>query len=191
MACDLSPGFLVASPALLDPNFRRSVVLLVEHRPEGSLGFVINRPGEVTLDEVVLALGLLNTEVRHPSAEVVVGGPVAPETGWVLFTGELPADLQQGELVHVTDDLAVSASRELLLSLLRSDAPGRLLLALGYASWGPGQLDDEIRQGAWIAVDLDERIVFETPYERRWAEALATLGIDPGRLTMVGPSEVS
>jgi len=191
MASDLSPGFLVASPALLDPNFRRSVVLLVEHRPEGSLGFVINRPGEVTLDEVVLALGLMPTEVRHPSAEVVVGGPVAPETGWVLFSGEVPDDPGQGELVQVTDKLAVSASRELLLSLLRHDSSGRLLLALGYASWGPGQLDDEIRQGAWIAVDLDERIVFETPYDRRWAEALATLGIDPGRLTVVGPSEVS
>lgn len=117
---------------------------------------------------------------------------MAPETGWVLFEGAGPADYERpGELVRVTEKLAVSASRELLLAMLREPSAGRLLLALGYASWGPAQLDDEIRQGAWIAVDLDERIVFDTPYERRWSEALASLGIDPGRLALVGPSEVS
>lgn len=191
MGSNLSPGFLVAAPALLDPNFRRSVVLLVDHREEGSLGFVINRPGEVSFEEVIQALSLRADEVPRARAEVLVGGPVAPETGWILFDEVDPEAEDDCELVRVTEHLAVSASRELLVSMLQDERERRMLLALGYASWGPGQLDSEISQGAWIAVDLDERIVFETPYEQRWAAALAILGIDPARLSMVGPSDVS
>jgi len=191
MGSYLAPGFLVASPSLLDPHFRRSVVLLVEHRDEGSLGFVINRPGEVTLPEVVEALGLDSPEAAAPDAQVVVGGPVAPETGWIVCEHEVGAALAQGELVRVSAGLAVSASRDLLIALLQAQSKSRMLLALGYAGWGPGQLDQEIAQGAWIPVDLDESIVFHTLFEERWGAALKTLGIDPARLTVVGPGMAS
>ena len=191
MASDLAPGFLVASPSLLDPHFRRSVVLLVEHREEGSLGFVINRPGEVTVSEVAEALGLAAQDIRAADAQVVMGGPVAPETGWIVCEHEVGAKLAEGELVRVSDGLAVSASRELLVALLKAEPNHKMLLALGYSGWGPGQLDQEIAQGAWIPVDLDETIVLQTPFEERWAAALKTLGIDPARLTVVGPGMAS
>lgn len=188
MASDLAPGFLVAAPSLLDPNFRRTVVLLVDHRPEGSLGFVINRPANVTLGGMVEALGLSAVSTTMPESPVLVGGPVAPDTGWIVFDQARDKN-GSDEIVQVSDRLAVSASRELLENIVQGKGPGRLLLVLGYAGWGPGQLDAEISQGAWIPVDLDETIVFDTPYEERWASSLRILGIDPARLTASAPCE--
>jgi putative transcriptional regulator len=188
MTSELAPGFLVAAPMLSDPNFRRSVVLLVDHRPEGSLGFVINRPAQVRLPSMLDALGLQSAHARPPDSPVLVGGPVAPDTGWIVF--ELNANQSFGdEVVHVSSRLAVSASRELLESTVNGQGPERMMLVLGYAGWGPSQLDAEIAQGAWIPVDLDEKIVFDTPYDERWASALRSLGIDPARLTLSSPCE--
>ncbi len=188
MASDLAPGFLVAAPILLDPNFRRTLVLLVDHRPEGALGFVINRPADVTLQSMVDALGLTPGDAGVPRSPVLVGGPVAPDTGWLVFEQEAPW-ANEDQVVRVSDHIAVSASRELLESMVSGPAPGKLMLVLGYAGWGPGQLDAEIAQGAWIPVDIDEKIVFDAPYDERWALALRTLGIDPARLTLTAPCE--
>jgi putative transcriptional regulator len=186
---ELAPGFLVAAPSLLDPNFKRSVVLLVDHRPEGSLGFVVNRPADASLSTMLERIGMQSPPARDDTSVVLVGGPMAPQTGWVVFE---PTDetARADDVVQVSDRLAVSASRELLESLVKAEpANGRLLLVLGYAGWGPGQLDSELAQGAWIPVDFDERIVFETPFEERWATALRSLGIDPARLSVLTPSE--
>jgi putative transcriptional regulator len=188
MASELAPGFLVAAPVLLDPNFRRTVVLLVDHRPEGSLGFVINRPSNLTLRGMVEALGMQPSDAGVPKAPVLVGGPVAPDTGWVVFERS-PERADDDGIVRVSNRLAVSASRELLENMVRANDPGRMMLALGYAGWGPGQLDAEIAQGAWIPVDLDEKIVFDTPFDERWASALRSLGIDPARLTVSSACE--
>jgi putative transcriptional regulator len=189
MSSELAPGFLVAAPSLLDPNFKRSVVLLVDHRAEGSLGFVINRPANLKLSGMLDALSLTGKVDRAPDAPVLVGGPVAPDTGWLVFE-RLTASPDGEDVVTVSDDLAVSASRELLQRVVQEDGVvGRFALVLGYAGWGPGQLDEEIAQGAWIPVDLDKRIVFDAHFDARWTEALRSLGIEPGRLTAVVPSE--
>jgi putative transcriptional regulator len=189
MSSELAPGFLVAAPSLLDPNFRRTVVLLVDHRSEGSLGFVINRPAGVRLSGMYEALGLPIGADRRVDAPVLVGGPVAPETGWLVFE-HAPASSKAEDIVRVSADIAVSASRELLRTVVQHEGVvGRFSLVLGYAGWGPGQLDEEISQGAWIPVDLDANIVFDAPYEERWTAALRSLGIDPGRLTAATPCE--
>ncbi len=188
MGSELSPGFLVASPALLEPNFHRTVVLLVDHCPEGSLGFVVNRPASVMLSSMVVRLGFAEAESDPPDAPVLVGGPVAPDTGWIIFDQRGFGGMVEG-VVNVSDQLAVSASRALLEAIVRGEGPARLMLALGYAGWGAGQLDSEIARGAWIPADLDERIVFDTPFDDRWSSALKTVGIDPARLTVMSPSE--
>ena len=186
----LAPGFLVAAPSLLDPSFKRAVVLLVDHRPEGSLGFIVNRPTDASLSATLERIGLSVPEASDEESVVLVGGPVAPQTGWVVFEPSAhTADVD--DVVQVTERLAVSASRELLERLVatpRSER-GRILLVLGYAGWGAGQLDAELVQGSWIPVDFDERIVFETPYDERWSTALRSLGIDPARLSVLTPSE--
>lgn len=188
MPAELAPGFLVAAPILLDANFRRSVVLLVDHTAEGSLGFIVNRPAQVRLPGMLDALGLRGPKAAPPDAPVLVGGPVAPDTGWLVFE-QTPQRSFGDEVVRVSDRLAVSASRELLEQTVQGNGPERVMLVLGYAGWAPSQLDAEISQGAWIPVDLDERIVFDTPYEERWASALRSLGIDPARLTTASPYE--
>jgi putative transcriptional regulator len=185
---ELAPGFLVAAPTLLDPNFRGSVVLLVEHRADGSLGFIVNRPAPLRLPGVVQELGMRGGSFETPDSPVLVGGPVAPHTGWILFDHrEFPQ--APDEIVQVSPNLAVSASRELLQLLVEGQGPRRQLLVLGYAGWGPGQLDIELSQGAWIPVDLAEDIVFDIPFEERWTKALAILGIDPARISMSSASE--
>jgi putative transcriptional regulator len=188
MGIDLSPGFLVASPLLLEPNFRRTVVLLVDHGPEGSLGFVINRPASVMLSGMVVRLGFQEGEVSPPDAPVLVGGPVAPDTGWIIFDHRGFPKVSE-VAVQISDRIAVSASRALLEAVVRGKGPQRLVLALGYAGWGAGQLDAEISRGAWIPTELDDEIVFDTPYNDRWAKALTAIGIDPARLSVMTPSE--
>jgi putative transcriptional regulator len=179
MATDLAPGFLVAAPSLLDPNFRHSVVLLIDHRPDGSLGFIVNRPSDVTFEGVVQELGLSPKDRSPPQVPVLVGGPVAPHTGWIVFD-PTTTSVSLDSTIEVSSRLRVSASREILRELAHGQhQASRHLLVLGYAGWGAGQLDNEIKQGAWIPVDLDEAVVFETPYPRRWNAALEALGIDP------------
>lgn len=190
MASELAPGLLVAAPTLLDPNFRRAVVLLVDHSPEGSLGFVINRPADVRLPGMLDALGLSRADANAPDAPVLLGGPVAPDTGWIIFDSGHPGGQGFGEeVVRVSERLAVSASRELLEQTVHGKGPERMMLVLGYAGWAPAQLDAEIAQGAWIPVDLSDSIVFDTPYDDRWGTALRSLGIDPARLMVTAPAE--
>lgn len=181
MPSQLAPGFLVAAPTLLDPNFNRSVVLLIDHRKEGSLGFIVNRPANVSFKGVADELGLAEPGSRLPDIPVLVGGPVAPHTGWIVFDPGTREITTEGTIT-VTEQLKVSASRELLKNIAQSPDGERHMLVLGYAGWGAGQLDAEIKQGVWIPVDLDEGIIFETPYQNRWTAALAVLGIDPMQL---------
>jgi putative transcriptional regulator len=188
MGIELSPGLLVASPLLLEPSFRRTVVLLVDHGPDGSLGFVINRPASVMLSGMVGKLGFQQGEVSPPEAPVLVGGPVAPDTGWIIFDPQgFPT--KSDAAVKISDCIAVSASRSLLEAVVRGKGPERLVLALGYAGWGAGQLDAEIARGAWIPTELNDKIVFDIPYNERWTQALASVGIDPARLSVMTPSE--
>lgn len=182
MADDLAPGFLVASPALRDPSFLRTVVVLVEHGAEGSLGFVVNRPAPVSFAQVSELLGL-EPVAGAEQTPVFVGGPVAPQSGWILFDprGVDPAVLE--EAVSLSEHLAVSASRQLLAAIARGEGPERRLLALGYAGWGAGQLDGEFSRGVWVPVDLDDEIVFDVPAGDRWHAALTSAGIDPARMS--------
>lgn len=185
MASNISPGFLVAAPSLRDPHFDRAVVLLVDHRPEGSLGFVVNRAGTTTMRRVLDELGLPVSE-RTGEDAVLVGGPVAPNTGWIVFDPRGVPDAGEGVIV-VNEGVGVSASRALLETIARGGGPARHVLVLGYAGWGAGQLDDELQRGAWIPTDLDPSTVFDTPIEERWGRALRSLGIDPARLVHVVP----
>lgn len=183
MADSLAPGFLVAAPSLRDPNFARTVVVLVEHGPEGSLGFIVNRPAPVSFEQVTEILGLDAAAGNAHETPVYDGGPVAPQSGWILFDPRDVGDEVLADAVEVSDRLAVSASRALLDAIAADEGPQRRLLALGYAGWAPGQLDGEFSRGVWVPVDLDDEIVFDTEPSDRWAAALTSAGIDPARMT--------
>jgi putative transcriptional regulator len=184
----LAPGFLVAAPALADPNFAGSVVLVAEHHGEGALGFVVNRPAPVTVVDV---LGTVDEELRRAAeaagragGTVLVGGPVQPERLWILFRPAAGPDVEGS--VRVGKDLALGGSRELLESLVRAPGGAPFLLLLGYAGWAPMQVEREIASGAWVPMPVASDLVFEIPLEKRWETAVRRLGLDPGGFLVGG-----
>jgi putative transcriptional regulator len=177
----LAPGFLVAAPALRDPNFEGALVLMAQHGPEGALGFVVNRPAAVRAGDVLQAvdpaLRALARAVGRDGAPVLVGGPVQPERLWILWR---PGVVAAGEEhLRVGRRLALGGSRDLLESMASNDDAGPYQLLLGYAGWGPMQLEGEVSSGAWVPMALDEDLIFDVPLEARWTEAVRRLGLDP------------
>jgi putative transcriptional regulator len=161
------------------PFFNHTLVLLVDHGDEGSFGFVINRKTDLDMTDVFHEVGLRVAAAGAVQAPVLLGGPVSPESGWILYDAEgIPAPAS-GKTIAVGDRIACSASLDLLERIARGDGPDTCAMMLGYSGWGAGQLESEMRQGSWIPVDLEYGLVFETPIEKRWEAALATLGIDP------------
>ncbi|MBX7190938.1 MAG: YqgE/AlgH family protein [Sandaracinaceae bacterium] len=173
----LAPGFVVAAPSLRDPNFARSVVLLVEHGTQGSIGFVVNRLAPVAFKDVAESIGV-EADVDMP---VLVGGPVS-RTGWVVFDPTEADEALLEDAVRVHERIAVTASRKALEALGEPTSSKRRLLVVGYAGWGQGQLDGELERGVWLPVALDPSIVFDCAMEQRWAEVLRGAGIEPGRI---------
>lgn len=181
----MAPGFVVATPSLRDPNFARTVVLLVEHGVQGSIGFVINRLAPIPFRDVAESIGA-DPEAGIP---VLVGGPVS-RTGWVLFDPAEAEPTLLDDAVRVHDHLAITASRKALEGLVPGGGARRMLV-VGYAGWGEGQLDEELAHGVWLPVALDPAIVFDCPLEERWERALQSAGIEPGRIMPTGGGLVS
>ena len=165
---------LIAMPTMMDPNFHQTVTYICEHSDMGALGLVINRPLDMGLGEVLEQLSLDSPDEALTAQPVLRGGPVQTERGFVLHesTREWEATMPVGESIFVT------TSQDILASLATGNGPERALIVLGYAGWGAGQLDAEIRDNAWLSVLADSRIVFEIPFERRWDEAARKLGVD-------------
>jgi putative transcriptional regulator len=185
---NLAPGFLVASPSLSCPFFHHALVLMVEHGAEGSFGFVVNKTAGIALDAIADELELARDPERAVDIPVMLGGPVSPHTGWVLFdpTGR---PMPSQDTVQLGEALAVTASARVLKRFADRSGPERMMLLLGYSGWSPGQLEAEMKDGSWIPIDLDPALIFETPVEDRWELGLRTLGIDPSRV--VGQSVAS
>jgi putative transcriptional regulator len=142
---------------------------------------VVNKPSDVSFGDVLTQIGL-EAGPLDEDRTVMVGGPVSPDTGWVVFDARDGDECGDG-VIELENSVGVSANMEILERIARGEGPDTFLMMLGYAGWGPGQLDDEIRDGSWIPVDLDPALVFDTPVGERWAAALAKLGIDPARMT--------
>lgn len=179
MLHDLAPGFIVASPALLDPNFTRTVVLLVAHNADGALGFIVNRPMTgLTIERVLRDLG---TPCQRPRPDLVMaGGPVQKEAGFVVLDrGDEETVTAPPDGYQVGPRIVVSSSRAALELLGHETSTERSHLMLGYAGWGPGQLEDEIATGAWIPTDLDAALIFDAPMSERWGLAFAAIGSHP------------
>lgn len=176
----LNNQFLIAMPELADPNFAQTVTLICEHNAEGALGIVINRPGLLSLGEIMdqLKLEVSDSQVRKQT--VFEGGPVYPDRGFVLHEPSLKWESS----LPVSEHIQVTTSRDILEALARGEGPGSYLLALGYAGWGAGQLEEEMAANAWLSVEANPDIVFNTHWEQRYRAAAQLLGID---LDALGP----
>ncbi|MHB1608465.1 MAG: YqgE/AlgH family protein [Acidiferrobacter thiooxydans] len=178
MTTPLANQFLIAMPGLGDPNFFRTVTLVCEHSAEGAMGIIINRPVDLTLGDVFQQLDIANPDPRVAGQPVYLGGPIQNNRGFVLHE---PLGAYESTLA-VSDTLGVSTSRDVLTAIANHEGPEHFLLALGYAGWGPGQLEQEIADNAWLSVPASSEILFQTPSETRWSAAAHLLGVDMAQL---------
>jgi putative transcriptional regulator len=170
----LAPGFLVAPPSLGDPNFANALVALAVHEDEGSMGFIINRLTELTLHEVLKELDI---EPSVPDRKVLLGGPVSTFSGFLLYEHEEDRPLVTG--LNLSPTLSISPSRDLLQQAATGELPGRFDLILGYAGWGPAQLESELERGGWLHAEFDQELFFDVALDERWNEAYQRLGVSP------------
>lgn len=170
-----APGFLLATPTLVDPNFNRTVVLLFYHDENGAMGIVVNRPSDRKLKDILDVAGLKAADPGLPELPIFWGGPVAFGSGWIIFEGPDPRE----ESFDLGNGLKVTGSLDVFRDLLKRRSARRMLFALGYAGWGPGQLETEMDAGAWFPMHVDLSLLFEVPCSERWHRAYMTLGIDP------------
>lgn len=177
---NFSRQLLVAMPGMVGGSLADTVIYICEHNDQGALGVVINRPTDLTVGDLLQRIDLelsLEIGVRQDAA-VFFGGPVQVDRGFVLHTpvGDYSSSIALGEV-------ALTTSRDVLQEVAAGSGPDQLLVTLGYAGWGAGQLEDEMSQGAWLHVDSNLDILFGIPAEQRYQAALAQLGIDPIMLT--------
>ena len=174
----LAPALLLSMPQMIDPHFARSVVLLCEHAAEGAFGLIVNRPSDITAAAAVR----MEPPVDEPNdLPLLLGGPVEPERGWIL-TATPPEDVESRS---VGAGLHLSASPLLLRRVLTArPLPRRTVVLAGYAGWGPGQLDAELEQSAWLIMPVELDLIFEIPAAASWEMAIRRLGADPHLLQM-------
>jgi putative transcriptional regulator len=181
----IAPGFLIAAPMLRDPNFERSVVLMCIHNDDGAMGLVINRAAPLTMRDILTQLGL--TCLGDGAQALMMGGPVAQDSGLLLYRVTPGSDTGDDELV-VTDELRLCPNRDLLAAIGEGRGPNDYQMYLGHAGWGPGQLEAELAQGAWIPAPMRLDLIFTVPVAERWNEALRGEGLQPAGFASKRPS---
>jgi putative transcriptional regulator len=169
-----SPEFLIAPPSLADPNFKEAVVLICVNESEGAMGFILNRPSGLKLHEILKDLEI---DPVIGDREVLAGGPVSNYAGFVMY--EHPEDAPLAPGIEITKSISITPSLEVLQKAALNEMPGRFELLLGYAGWGPGQLDNEMNRGGWLHCDFESELLFNVPVEKRWEEIFARLGVSP------------
>ncbi|TCP62866.1 putative transcriptional regulator [Rhodovulum bhavnagarense] len=173
----LSGKLLIAMPGMGDPRFEKSVVYLCAHSDEGAMGLIINKPLKgLSFSDLLEQLGIPSAPGARP-VRVHFGGPVEHARGFVLHSGDYGGD--RDSTLRVDGRFAMSATVDVLADIARGDGPARALLALGYAGWGPGQLEGEIQQNGWLTCEAAPELVFDEADATKWERALRTLGIDP------------
>lgn len=176
---DLTGHFIIAMPGLMDENFNHTVTYICEHDENGTFGIVINRETDITLEEVIEQMSIKSQENSEHKQSVFLGGPVQQGRGFILHnpTGNWDSSLK------VNDRIALTTSRDIIEAIAHDEGPETSIIALGYAGWGPGQLEHEIADNAWLNCPAEEQIIFKTPSDQRWEAAAQLIGIDLTLLT--------
>lgn len=173
---DLSGKLLIAMPGMGDPRFEHSVVFLCAHSDDGAMGLIVNKPArDLSFDKLADQLGIARTD-RAREIRVHFGGPVEHSRGFVLHSRDYAGS---GSTLKVDDRFGMTATIDILEAIAAGRGPSASLLALGYAGWGPGQLEDEILRNGWLTCDAAPDLVFSDRNAEKWTRALGTLGVDP------------
>ena len=176
---NLTNHFLIAMPALTDPNFFQTVTYICAHNNEGAMGIIINRPLDLELGDVLSQMKMQRPESAINATMVFHGGPVQQERGFVIHK----PSREWEATINVGDDIGVATSRDILEAVANGSGPEHTLVALGYAGWGAAQVEQEIVDNTWLSCPADARILFNTPPEERWHSAAALVGVDLDRLS--------
>src|ERR1700688_3135245 len=177
----LTNQLLIAMPAMGDPNFSQTVALICDHSAQGALGLILNKPLPMRMGEIFEQLEIEIEEGPLSERQVLRGGPMQTDRGFVVHPacGEWDSTLQVSDSIHVT------TSRDILAAMARGKGPGEAVVALGYAGWDGGQLEDEIRANAWLSAPVEAGIIFELPFESRWLAAGRLLGVELSRISPI------
>ena len=175
----LTGQLLVAMPGMQDPRFIKSVIYMCAHNSDGAMGLVINRLIEsLSFPDLLAQLGIESVGIGD-QIKIHFGGPVESSRGFVLHS----SDYRRDATLVVDEQVALTATVDILKAIAAGGGPRHSLLALGYAGWGPGQLDDEIKANGWLHVSADDDLVFGEDMDAKWERAMAKLGIDPRMLS--------
>lgn len=175
----LTNHFLIAMPGMKDPNFARTVTYVCEHTEQGAMGIVINRPMDIRLGEMLDQLDIATDDHQALDTLVYLGGPVQPERGFVLHSASDGFD----STLSITSEISVTTSRDVLEAIAEGKGPAHRLIALGYAGWGGGQLEQEMSANAWLSGPANDEIIFKLSAGARWQAAANLLGVDMNLLS--------
>jgi putative transcriptional regulator len=177
----LSNHFLIAMPGMADPYFAKTLTLICEHSDKGAIGVVVNKPIDLTLASLFGEINIALEDAVLRETNVLFGGPVLMDRGFVLHQplGEWSSTLK------IDDELGLTTSKDILEAIAAGTGPSRVLVTLGYAGWGPGQLEDEVARNGWLSVDANVDVVFTLPPGERLGAAMALLGLNYGNLSDV------
>lgn len=171
----LKNQLLIAMPQMLDPNFEHTLTYIVEHSEEGAMGITINRPMDLEIDDILEDLDIEIRVALGAEHQVVSGGPVQQEAGFILHP---PTEQVWQSSIPLQDGLWLTTSRDVLEAIARGEGPDRSLTALGYAGWGEGQLEKEMADNAWLSTPASLELIFRVPFPERWHAAARQLGVD-------------
>lgn len=170
----LQNQLLIAMPSMGDPNFDHTVTLICQHNKEGCFGLTINRPIQVTLEDLFEQLDIPTDNAAIKGVHALRGGPMQQEQGFVIHDTEKKWE----STLPISKNLSVTASRDILLDIASGNGPDNFLLTLGCANWGADQMVNEIKNNAWLNCEADKKILFNTPFSKRWNHAVDQMGID-------------
>ena len=177
---NLTNHFLIAMPGLVDALFTKSVVYVCEHSPRGALGLVINKPADISMPDLFGKVELALHRADLTDAPVFQGGPLQVERGFILHEAASNATLTRpayASTMAIAGGLAMTTSKDVLQALADGCGPPKVLVSLGYSSWGEGQLESELGSNSWLTVDATRDLIFDTPVEQRYDKALGLLGL--------------
>ncbi len=174
----LAGHFLIAMPSLAEPPFSRGVAFICQHDEDGAVGLLVNQLSEYRLGDVLRQMKLECDDPEVSDLPVLIGGPVQQERGFVLHREEGHWESSY----RINDHWSVTTSRDILIAIAAGTGPRQALMALGYAGWSAGQLEQELKDNSWLTVEASERIVFDTPLEERWSAAAGLVGVNPLQL---------
>ena len=176
----LSGKFLIASPTMADPRFYKSVIYMITHKNEGAMGIVINQPIVETKINNIINNEELKDNSNIDNIPITIGGPVDTKKGFILHTSEFKDETT----IKVDSEIFLTSNINILKSIVKGDGPKKSLFALGYAGWQPGQLEEELLNDGWLVAPGNSKLIFECKAERKWREAIKSLGINPDFLNL-------